>query len=136
MLDQLEHVLTAMVEAVKLFLDKRAKDANRRANDAERFRAARSSVLEAYIRTLAYLADQRDAHQVSRDERKKIAALWQKAASQMDEYDPSLAMVIQSKAEGWADKEKWTAVEDLGDKAKLITIKAQLDFLKKELSFE
>ena len=96
--------LSALVSGVIAWRDKKPPD-----TDEERGSRieAISSVLQAAVKTKAYIYDRDVLKKEARTHEHELAHAWQEASSAIEKYDRELFKISQVKAFGWSDPREW-----------------------------
>lgn len=106
-IDAVTNAITALLEVVKVWRDKKALSEN----DKSRMNEAVGKVMKAAMATKAYLYDARELGKPSRENEHELSLAWQEAATAIRSYDENLFIYSQVKSLGWADPREWEKVE-------------------------
>jgi hypothetical protein len=98
---------TAMVDAVRLWGERKNESAEARQNREEALRL----MMDTVVATKAYLYELNQGHEPSRSQERELSHKWQHAAMDISEYDHELYLSAQLKALGWAYPREWKRAE-------------------------
>ena len=124
-ISSLSSALTALLDGVKFNND---LNKERVVNDQLKTDAI-NLVMEATLKTKAYLFDLNEGCEPSRKEERELSISWQRAASAIRKFDHTLHQTAQIKALAYADPREWSRAKHRPWAVKLDNIISQCQWL-------
>lgn len=132
MFEHIAPTVSALLDGVTVWRDRRTLLAAKRENGLQ----AVNKVMRAVVATKAYLYDDLELSQASRERETEISAAWYAAAEAIYAFDRNLFESAQLKSLGWADPREWERANTEALTVDLNMIMAQCRWIRESLDRE